>query len=369
VTLLPQARGRLLTGTTLESRVLAWQETVRLVREHAILGVGPSGYSDAIGRFQDPEWVKVVGAAAKPDSPHSWPLQALSAGGYPLLAVALVLAWLIAKAGWRAVNADPAPAWRSEFSLGLFSAVIAYGCALLLNFTTPGTTCLAAFLAGALVAVPARASELVWPRWVALVSASVAVVTLVTTCLSEVALRSGAELAAAGRVHLAVGRFELVEKLRPFDSDTHMLASEFLAEQASRGDRLAARVAEREARRSLRSTPHSYEANVALGVALITQRRLRGGLKVLDEAVVDYPFRGQAYTQRAIARAELGDVAGAVTDLRRAMALRPDDPAPVRILLEIRARLQAQRAGEQTSTPRDHHRKRPSAAPSARHRR
>lgn len=346
---LPQARDRLFTSTTWESRKLAWQETVRLL-DGRILGVGPSGYSDAIGRFQDPEWVKVVGAAAKPDSPHSWPLQALSAGGYPLLLIALFLAWLVVKAGWYKVGVSKVDASsrrrgrlvvRSEHALGLYAAVVAYGSALLLNFTTPGTTCLAAFLTGALIAVPVGDREPVWQRWAVAVGAVTAVAGLISTCLSEVALQNGAELAASGKLRLAVDRYQLVERMRPFDADVHMLASEFLAEQASRGSTYAARQAAKEARHSLRETPDSYEANVALGVALITEHKLRGALRVLDEAVADYPFRSQAYTQRAIARAQLGDLAGGVLDLRRAMALRPDDPVPVRILLQIKSRIDA----------------------------
>lgn len=351
---LPQARDRLFLGQTMESRLLAWKETLRLAGDHLLLGVGPSGYSDAIGRYQDPEWVKVVGAEAKPDSPHSWPLQALAAGGVPLLLVAVAIAVLVMTLGWRAVRRSPAVGsaeqgatgtrgahHRSELLVGLFAAVAAYGAALLLNFTTPTTTGLAAFLTGALIAERPRSSERSSIRALASLAGAAGVVVLVVTCLTDVALRNGAELAAAGKVGLAVERFETVERLRPWDADARMLSAQYLAEQASRGDRNAARQAEERARDSLRATPDSYESKVALGVALITRKQLRPALVELDEAVELYPYRGQAYVQRAIARTRLGDVPGGVKDLQIAIALRPDDPIPKRLLLDLQLRIQA----------------------------
>lgn len=353
VALLPQAWDRLFTSRSIESRFLAWEETVRLARDNPFLGVGPSGYTDAIGRYQDPDWVRVVGTAAKPDSPHSWPLQALSAGGIPLLIAAVVLAYLIVRFGWRAVSnsAKAAGAGKgrgprghaeevvAEHYLGLFAAVTGYGVGLLINFTTPGPTSLAAFLTGALIGVLATEGRDLERGPVALVGGLV-VVAMLLACLADVALRNGAQLAAAGRVQMAADRFDIAFRLRPLDSDTHMLASQFFAEQASRGNLLAARLAAEEARTSLRATPDSYEANTALGVALIARGQFAKALKVLDAAVVDYPFRGQAYIQRGLARIRLGDINGGVLDLRRAIVLRPDDPIPARLLLELQSRIE-----------------------------
>src|SRR5690606_27715389 len=119
----------------------------------------------------------------------------------------------------------------------------------------------------------------------------------------------------------ALERFELVERLRPWDADARMLAAQYLAQQASAGDRAAAREAARRARDSLTATPDSYEANVALGVSLIALGKSKPSLVILDEAVADYPFRAPAYLQRGIARVRLGDVAGGYRDLQRAASL------------------------------------------------
>lgn len=360
---LPQSRERLLQGRTMESRFLAWQETAQLAGDHWFLGVGPSGYSDAIGRYQDAEWVRVVGAEAKPDSPHSWPLQALAAGGVPLLLLALALAGLIAHRCWTRLRDVRRPGTdlagdtdadrisessraASDVAVGLVSAVAAYGSALLLNFTTPTTTGLAAFLTGAVIWTATPTRERAEAKGLAALTGVGAVLVLCVACLTEVALRNGADLAAAGRVAMAVDRFETVERLRPLDADARMLASQYLAVPASRGDVPAARQAGRRAQASLRASPDSYESTVALAVAQITLGRLRPALATLDDAVALYPFRGQAYTQRAIARGRLGDIEGAVLDLRRAMALRPDDPVPRRLLIELKLRLDDPSAAE-----------------------
>jgi hypothetical protein len=353
VAALPQARDRLFGSVTLEGRFLAWGETMELARDHLIWGVGPSGYSDAIGRYQDAAWVDALGSAEKPDSPHSWPLQALATGGLPLMIAALTLAGVIVFLGWRAVTRSQtgdqskhaeSPDVQADLALGLFSGVVAYGLALLISFTTPGTTCLAAFLTGALISVSVgRQEEHRWARPVMTVATAVAVVSLVFACLTDVTLRSGADLAAAGRVKEAGKLFARVEQFRPLDSDAHMLASQSLAQQASRGDLRAARMAEEQARASLRATPDSYESAVALGVALITQQRHREAIRVLDAAVADYPYRAPAYTQRAIARLRTGKIRPGLRDLGRAIELRPDDPTPRRILQELRERADAGR--------------------------
>ena len=134
VVLLPQARDRFLNTGTVTGRSLQWQETLRLGGDHLLTGVGPSRYVDAIGRYQDQAWVRRVGVADPPDSPHSWPLQALASGGVPLLVVAVCLSALIAWLGWRAIRRSP----DDMFVVGAFSATIAYGLALLTAFTIAG---------------------------------------------------------------------------------------------------------------------------------------------------------------------------------------------------------------------------------------
>lgn len=350
---LPQSRDRLLVSSTFHSRVLAWQESATMSKSTWLSGVGPSGYSDAIGAYQDPEWVKVSGSEAKPDSPHSWVVQALTTGGVPLLLAALALAVVLVRSGYRSIfrrlpparDADPAE-WsifreRRDIAVGLYAAMIGYGAALLINFTTPATTCLAAFITGAAVALHEPRAERTTAKVTSTVIAAALVVVMGSSAIAEVTLQSGAQLASVGRLGAAKERFDTAHHLRPLDPDVHMVAAQYFAQRASVGDTRAAALAVDEARRSLSVTPDAYESAVALGVGLVNRGQLVPALGVLNGAVADYPFRGQAYTQRALVLIGLGRPQAAITDLQRAIVLRPKDPIPVRILLGLAARTKA----------------------------
>lgn len=328
----PASRDRLLEGYTVGTRLVQWRETIALVRDHPFLGVGPSGYLDAIGRYETAADVRRTGVAEVADSAHSWPLQALTAGGVPLLLLALALALVLLRLGWARVRADPS-------SLGLLAAVAVFGLALLVNFTTAGTTCLAAFLVGALVAeAPPVTERRTVPR-LAAVAAGALVVVLVVACVGEVVTQRGVDAARRGSVSDATGSFDSAVDLRPWDPDTAMIAAQALAGPASDGSAQAADAAAGFARRSLARTPASCASGLALGVARIGQGRLREAVTALDRVVERCPRRPAAYVQRGIARFGLRDVSGARRDLREALRLAPRDPEPHRILRVIRQRV------------------------------
>lgn len=364
VLVLPQSRERLLVGSTFRSRVLAWQESLSLARDHWLTGAGPSGYSDAIGRFQDAEWVRVAGSEAKPDSPHSWIVQAFTTGGAPLLLCALALAAILVRHGFLAMYRRLPPArtadqveWvvfhdRRDLGIALFAAMLGYGAALAINFTTPSTTCLAAFVTGGAVAVFEPTRERRWTRTALRCTACGLTLTMGLSAIAEVALRNGAELATAGRIGDARARFEVASTLRPLDPDVHMVAAEYFAQRASAGDQGAARATVEHARASLAVTPRSYETEVALGVGLLATGELVRALGVLNAAVADYPYRGQAYIQRALVLIGLDQPQAGIRDLQRAIVLRPKDPTPVRILLGLAARVEAARAARGRSGDR-----------------
>ena len=334
----PATRDRLLGGRTFDGRLIQWRLTGDLVSDHPLLGVGPSGYQDAFGPYESSEWVAWTGARLVPDSPHSWPLQALVAGGIPLLVIAVALAGLVLTLGVRAVRTAP------ELT-GLLAAVAGYGALLLINFTVAGATCLAAFLAGALVATtapPTSTAEnpsLTWLRPVGSGLAAVALLVTVTASLAELDLQQGIDAAARGEIAQARASFDSAHALRPYDSDIDLIAAQALAAPASDGDAAAATAVEEYARSSLRRTPQAYAAQVALGVALVQRERLGAARDVLDTAVNLAPLRAPAYVQRAIARFGLGDLDGARTDLRRAIELAPRDPTAERLLEEINRRV------------------------------
>ena len=105
---LPTTRGRVLTATelsqqTVKGRTLLWGETLKLVRDNPLLGVGPSDWVDTIPAYHDPHYERVVGPADPPDSPHDWILQAAAAGGLGLALIGLILAVCVLRRGARAV--------------------------------------------------------------------------------------------------------------------------------------------------------------------------------------------------------------------------------------------------------------------------
>jgi O-antigen ligase len=102
----PATRDRVLGGTpwagkTITGRGLLWRESLSLLSEHPILGVGPSQFQNAIAGQHDLKWQQTVGPVNPPGSPHNVLLQAVSAGGVLLLVVMLILAGLAVRNGVR----------------------------------------------------------------------------------------------------------------------------------------------------------------------------------------------------------------------------------------------------------------------------
>ncbi len=84
--LIPGMRQRILGGdpvawATVSGRGWLWRDTMDLIAAHPFLGVGPSGFVDAIGEFHSLGWARDVGPVNPPDSPHNLILQLLTAGG------------------------------------------------------------------------------------------------------------------------------------------------------------------------------------------------------------------------------------------------------------------------------------------------
>jgi len=325
----PVTRDRLTSLTTGHGRLLLWQLTGRMVLDHPFLGVGPSRFVDAIGGYETPAWIHWVGVRTVPDSPHDWILQLLVAGGVPLLLAGLALAAYVVLLGWRAGRERP-------HLRGCYAAALAYGIAMLVNFTIASSTCLAAFLAGVAIAVPASAAVAVWQRVAQAGAAGVATIALLLGCASEIELGHGYGAAAAGDLTSAVSDFDAARALRPGDGDVAMLASQSLAGLVDDGDRAAVGPTESNAEISLRRTPDTYASRITLAVAQIAASRFRDAETELDRTVALYPQRPDGYLQRGIARFELHRDAAARTDLERARRLEPHNRAALTLLRKLR---------------------------------
>ena len=274
---------------TAKGRTLLWEETVHLVEDHPLLGVGASGFVNAIPHDHTLQWQRDVGPADPPDSPHDWILQAASDGGLLLGLAALALALMVLFDGVAATRRQPNRGERSAV-VGFVAGVGGYGVALLFHFTSPGTTPLAATFAGALVAVTARSGnergETTVPRSsrlrlryedpkalnvlrVALFSALA--VLLLLAAVAEIPLRSAIDDAALGRLGAADHSFHLAQTLRPWDPSIGATAGHAFAVLAALGEPGAAARGEPWVVAEVREDPQgvgSLEDAAAIDVAL-----------------------------------------------------------------------------------------------------
>ena len=336
VLIVPGTRSRV-TGTsplaahTANGRELLWEETLHLLGAHPVLGVGPSGYIDAIPAYHDRRYEQQVGPATPPDSPHDWILQAGVAGGLPLLLLALALAFLTVRRGAESIGRQPTGGEAAAVA-GLLAGLVGYGVALLFFFTSPGTAPLAAIFGGVLLAVPvAGVGPLPADRPARIVAcglfAALAVV-LASAGLAEVPLRSAIVAAARGRLASADQDFRLARLLRPWDSGIDAAAGHAFAALASDGVTGAAAIGVPWAARALAATPDSIEVLADAAEIDLATARPREAATLLAVALRRDPSNPDLKLQAAGVALVLREPAAAIGLLRSASSLEPRSPAP-----------------------------------------
>lgn len=348
VLLVPSTRERLFFGQTVEGRFLLWGRSLDLISDHALVGVGPSGFIDSLPPYLDQDWIRRVGEAFPVDSPHSWPLQVLAAGGVPLLVLAIAVggtAVWFAVTGLRAMK-DPGA---RQFMLMALTAVLAYAAALLTHFSSVGTTALVAFVCGGLIgechgitrsSTATRATPV--SRLLTaggLVLAGAALVVALPATAAEWPMSAGARAARTGDPEQANLYFKTAYSLRPWDSDTALLAAQAFAGPATAGDSKAAQYAVEWGGVAQESTPRSKEAGLPLAIGYIYGGNPEQGLTILDALLKDSPYSPSLYTQRGVAHFGLGQVAESIGDLNRAADLDPTSTTPWLILARIHEQL------------------------------
>ena len=360
----PATRGRILgagwAGATVEGRLLLWTDTWRLARQHLWTGLGPSGFVDAIAGGHSEAWALQVGSSDPPDSPHSWPLQALVAGGVPLLVLCLALVatvLVLAARAWRATHL--AAGVRADAVTGWSAAVLGYGVALLTHFTSPGTTPLVGLLVGGLIAgrVPlpaiargkrparggsaargARAARATAASASSRLSGSQIVPVAVTaTCAvwavalglgvaAEVVLARAVTHAAAGDTVTSDAGFSTAAGLRPWDRDVPLIAALAYLPGTISGDQASAQRAARWSGRALAATPDSVEAGRVRGLALGTLGDVTGGRRILDGLVARAPFDTDVRLAAGVLAGQAGDPETALGNFLVAVKYQPGDP-------------------------------------------
>ncbi|MGH9172688.1 MAG: O-antigen ligase family protein [Acidimicrobiales bacterium] len=294
-----------LAGSTVSGRTLLWQETLHLVAAHPLLGVGPNGFLDAIPADHDLKWQTEIGPANPPDSPHDWVLQAAAAGGVPLAFLACALAAEVVRRGRRTARCQTTEGETAAFA-GILAGAVGYGVALLFHLTSPGTTPLAAFFCGALVAVPAPAvakdglGRLT--RGATVAGAGLLCVILGLAAIAEIPLRAGIVAVSQQDYGRAAGDFAAAGDLRPWDGEiTETEAHAFVV---------------------------AAEADAATGAQGSTalQAALRRAGPAARSELADYPDSVEALEDLSTVEALSGDLAGAERLLARTSRLDPDDP-------------------------------------------
>ena len=308
-----------LSASTASGRLALWDDTANLLSHHLGLGVGPSGFIDAVPTEFTRGWELTYGPQTPPDSPHDWVLQASAAGGIPLAALAVALATVIVIVGRRRFAREddedeeddaralpqPSIAENAAFA-GLWAGLLGYGCCLLLTPTGPGTTPLAAFFAGALVALLPRAR----PRGSRVAHLTVGAcavglgLLLAMAAIAEIPLRSAVVDVATGNYSSAVHEFTLAEDLRPWDAELKATAGHAFVVAAELD------VA------SGRAPGLGAPASIAID---------DGVLPVADE-VASFPDSLQALEDQALLDELTSQPATAASLLSRAQRLAPADP-------------------------------------------
>lgn len=332
-----------LSASTITDRFAIYGTTLRLASDHLALGVGPNGFMDAVPQYFSRSWYLSVDPGTTLDSPHNWVLQALAAGGLPLaiLAVGLALATgIIGFTRWRAAivfsRSDPG----ETHLAGSGVALLAYGIALLTHFTSPGTTLLASFLLGSLLAVersqPARreASILLGQLGRALRTAAISAwaAFLAMTVVGEVALGDGVRSADDGDLASARASFSTAQALRPWDTDGLSIAAQVMAQAADQRRLGAAELAVHYGELARTLTPDSLPLLKALAVGQQYTGDLPGVISTMTHAAELAPFDGEVLLRLGTAHLLLGDLDLAETELLRAAELDPRSPAPWRTL-------------------------------------
>ena len=321
---LPSTRARVtstdaLATQTVTGRELLALETIRLIDSHPLLGVGPSGYLDAIPAFHNRRFAREVGPANPPDSPHDWILQAAADGGVILALLAIALAGLTLRRGLQAVRTQPTGGEAAAIG-GMLAGVVGYGVALLFHFTSPGTTPLAAVLAGVLLASantkgpaqptrggPAAALHSAagvlrrTGRGATCLALGALTLVLAAAAAAEIPLRSAIDATATDRFAAANRDFNTAHALRPWDDAIAATAAHAYARLAADGITSAAPAGAPWIAKALAAYPHWIQPLSDGATIDLASHRPTAAVALLSNAVGRDPANPDLWRQLQVA--------------------------------------------------------------------
>jgi hypothetical protein len=342
VMVIPLTRARLLgesgfAGQTIADRLYIWQYAWSLFLTHPWLGVGPSGFADAVTPGFADEWFTRAGVGAILDSPHNIVLQALTAGGIVGISLAAGLAVTIVARGIGALGS--AAGARRDLLIGSFVAVGAASLALLTHVTSPVTLVPLATLVGVLVAAEPRPPERRGSRWAMTAVGAVWIVALGIATIADAALLAGRTSVVRGDLPGSLSAFDTAAALRPWDPDVALVAAESLGSAVENGLAGAADPADVWARSALESLPSSSRAHFVAGMVASIRGEYARAQGELEAAARLSPADPRAHHEAGVAAMFAGDLEGARMQLERAVELAPESAESWRALHDVCERI------------------------------
>jgi hypothetical protein len=327
---LPLTRSRLLLQSplsvqTVTGRATEWAETLHMIAAHPLLGVGPSGFVDALPSLQSAQYVRLAGTA-RLDSPHSLPLQIVDAGGVILLVIVAALVWLLIR-NILTLRTDTVD---GPWAIGAAAALAGWGTCLLTHFSAPGSTPLFCLLAGSLLAEPRARPVRVAARRAAAAAAAVLGVALLAAAVAEIPLRQGLLALQSGEGPTAVQDFALARTLRPWDADLDAQIAHALIGQPIPGQ--PSSVAEGYLHRAQVAFPQDPWVLSDAGMYAGQKGNLTTALADLDHAHAVAPNDPEVYLIRGQVRERSHNTTGAIADLLASARLTPTNPVPLQVL-------------------------------------
>jgi len=345
----PLTRARLLgASSTIDDRLLIWNESLALIAQKLFIGLGPSGYVDVIGQAHGPQWFEQVESGATLDSPHNWLLQAVSAGGVSFFALALTVVVVVAVVGirkWSATinEAVESPRWapytlgKADLNAGALALCAGWAVGLLTHFTSASTSILGCLVVGMLVAhAPGSSgsSRGRIGRAVRTVAIAIWAGWLAVAAYAEIPLQQGVKHAAVGEISAADSQFETAMSLRPWDSSIASTAAQYLAVAAdSRADG-AAVLTVSWAERALTETPNSVATLKAYAVGLRAAGRTIEAQEVYDRLLAMRPQDSEVMLGKASTFYLAGDTPSALEWAKLASSQNANDES-IQVFLEF----------------------------------
>lgn len=325
--LVPLTRTRLLglgafARQTIDDRFAMWQDAAQVIGDHPVIGVGPSGYMDAVTATFDDDWFTRASVGTVLNSPHNLLLQVWAAtGAVGLLVVLVAMGFVI----WRAIGAlRDARGARRDLLAAAAVALPAVMVGWLTHMTAPSTVIPFAVLLGALVSTSPIPGVHRWQDIAMRALTSAAAVFVLLCAIADATLRSGISSVRDGQVATAESLVDTAQRLRPWDADIPLVAAEAFGGALDQGIAGAAEPALRWSRAAVGALPASARAAQAEGMIALAAGDIATARSSLERAVVLSPADPRLWHELGITRAADEDLEAARDALERALHLAPD---------------------------------------------